>query len=155
MENFFNWITKPISKEDTELWFSVNNLIPEKSELYYDFCNSLINLMVETYLGEETSPNETKVILSSEDKLKHFDWCWTTTVSNFKKENIRFNLKGEHYDYFNSFFMEIFYNQKNINVRNSIQVFLKELFDRDMTFTKSDLELYTELYKMLDKNISN
>ena len=49
--------------------------------------------------------------------------------------------------------MEIFYNQKNINVRNSIEHFFKELFDREIVFTKSDLDLYTELYKLLDKNI--
>ena len=154
MENFFNWVTKPISKEDVELWFSVNNLIPEKSELFYDFTISLTSLMKDTYLGEETSPNETKVLLSEEDKLNHFDWCWNTTISNFNKENVKFNLKGEHYDYFSNFFMEIFYNQKNISIRGSIQSFLTELFDRETTYTKSDLDLYTELYKLLDKNMT-
>jgi hypothetical protein len=154
MENFFNWVTKPISKEDVELWFSVNNLIPEKSELFYDFTIALTSLMNDTYLGEETSPNETKVLLSDDDKLNHFNWCWNVTISNFNKENIKFNLKGEHYDYFSNFFMEIFYNQKNISIRGSIQSFLTELFDREVTYTKSDLDLYTELYKLLDKNMT-
>lgn len=154
MENFFNWITKPIPPEEVDVWFNVNNIIHEKSELFYDFCISLTSLMKDTYLGEETQHNETKIIVSDEDKLKHFDWCWNKTIENFKKENIRFNVKGEHYDYFSGFFMEIFYNQKNASVRNSIQKFLNELFDRKIPFTKSDLDLYTELYKMLDKNIS-
>lgn len=154
MENFFNWITKPVSKEEVEVWLSMNNLISEKSELFYDFCHSLISLMKNTYLGEENSPSETKITLSDDDKLKHFNWCWETTIKNFNKENIKFKMKGEHYDYFSSFFMEIFYNQKNIKIRDSIEIFFKELFDKDVTFTKSDLDLYTELYKLLDKNIS-
>lgn len=154
MENFFNWVTKPMMNEEVEVWFNMNNIIPEKAELFYDFSLSLILLIKGTYLGDDTSSNETKISMSQEDKTKHFEWCWKTTVENFKKENIRFNLKGEHFDYFNSFLLEIFYNQKNLNVRNSIEVFFKELFDRDVPFTKSDLDLYTELYKLLDKNIT-
>jgi hypothetical protein len=50
--------------------------------------------------------------------------------------------------------MEVYYTQKNNNVRDSIDSFLKDLFNRKIPFTKSDLELYTELYKLLDKNIS-
>jgi len=154
MENFFNWMTKPMMNDEVEVWFNMNNIIPEKGELYYDFCLSLFGLIKVTYLGEETTHNETKISLTDEDKLKHFEWCWNVTVENFRKENIKFNFKGEHYDYFSSFFMEIFYSQKNISVRNSIDKFLKDLFDRDTPFTKSDLDLYTELYKLLDRNIT-
>jgi hypothetical protein len=50
--------------------------------------------------------------------------------------------------------MEVFYNQKNNKVRESIDSFLGDLFNRNIPFTKSDLDLYTELYKLLDKNIS-
>jgi len=107
MENFFNWISKPMDSEDVEIWFNMNNMIPEKGELFFDFCVSLFTLMKETYL-----------------------------------------------EYFNSFFMEVYYTQKNNNVRDSIDSFLKDLFNRKIPFTKSDLELYTELYKLLDKNIS-
>lgn len=154
MENFFNWISKPMDSEDVEIWFNMNNMIPEKGELFFDFCVSLFTLMKETYLGDDSLNNETRVTLSEEDKKKHFEWCWNKTIDNFKKENIRFNTKGEHFDYFNSFFMEVYYTQKNISVRDSIDSFLKDLFNRKIPFTKSDLDLYTELYKLLDKNIS-
>ena len=154
MENFFNWMTKPMMNEEVEVWFNMNNIIPEKGELYHDFCLSLFNLIKDTYLGEETTHTETKISLTDEDKMKHFEWCWNTTIENFRKENIKFNFKGEHFNYFSSFFMEIFYSQKNISVRNSIDTFLKDLFDRDTPFTKSDLDLYTELYKLLDRNIT-
>jgi len=49
MENFFNWISKPMDSEDVEIWFNMNNMIPEKGELFFDFCVSLFTLMKETY----------------------------------------------------------------------------------------------------------
>jgi len=153
MENFFNWVTKPMSNEDVEIWFNMNNMIPEKGELFFDYCISLFNLVSLTYLGGDGTSNETNVVMDDSDKEKHFQWCWNTTIENFKKENIRFSVKGEHYDYFSTFFMEVFYNQKNNSVKESIGIFLNELFDKSKTFTKSDLDLYTEIYKLLDKNI--
>lgn len=153
MENFFNWVTKPMSNEDVEIWFNMNNMIPEKGELFYDFCISLYNLVSDTYLGGDGSSNETNVVMDDGDKERHFQWCWNTTIENFKKENIKFSIKGEHYEYFFTFFIEVFYNQKNKSVKESIGVFLGELFDKNKTFTKSDLDLYTEIYKLLDKNI--
>jgi len=153
MENFFNWETKPLMDDEVEVWLNMNNMIPEKGELFYDFCLSLLYLIRKTYLGEDTKSYETKISMSEDDNSNHFDWCWEKTINNFQKENILFNDKGDHYDYFKSFFIEIFYNQKNETVRKSIDNFLKDLFDRDTPFTKSDLDLYTEVYKLLDKNI--
>lgn len=57
MENFFNYITKPLNPEDVDIWFRANNIIPEKLELFSDFSHSLYLIVVETYLGEETDPN--------------------------------------------------------------------------------------------------
>jgi len=154
MENFFNWIHKPMNNDEVEVWFSINNMIPEKGELFFDFCFSLFTLMKETYLGDDLSSNETRVSMTDEDKQKHFKWCWDKTIDNFKKENIVFNDEGDHYTYFNSFFTEVYYTQGNKSVRESIDTFFKDLFNRKVPFTKSDLDLYTELYKLLDKNIS-
>jgi hypothetical protein len=152
MENLFNWMTKPLPEEEVNIWLNVNNIILEKSELFYDFCISLISLLKETYLGDSNF-NETKIQLSEEDNKKHFEWCWNKTIELFEREKIFFEKKGDHYDYFSSFFMEIFYNQKNEIVKNSVEKFFMELFDRDFPFTKSDLDLFTELYKMLDKSL--
>jgi hypothetical protein len=154
MENFFNYIAKPLPEDDVNIWFSVNNLIPEKSELFYDFCISLYDLMTKTYLGEITDSKETKVNMNDEDNLNHFQWCWLKTIDNFKKENIFFSEKGSHFDYFQSFFMEVYYNQQDDIIKNSIKKFIDELFDKTIPFTKSDLDLYTEIYKLLDKGIS-
>jgi hypothetical protein len=153
MENFFNYIAKPMNPDDVDVWFRVNNIIPEKMELYYDFSFSLYYLVLDTYLGEEKS-NETKVTLSDDDKTKHFDWCWNKTIGNFKKEEIAFNLKGDHYEYFLSFFTEIFYNQKESRIKDSIGTFFNDLFDRKKPFTKSDLDMISSIYKSLDKNMN-
>lgn len=153
MENINNWLTKPVEKDDVELWFNMNNMIPEKMELYYDFVMSLIDLMNQTYFGLSNDYLETKINLTTEDDYKHFEWCWEKTVSQFEKENVIFQKKGEHFEYFQTFFSDIFYEQQNEDVRKSIPTFFSELFDLDKTFTKADLDLFTDLYKTMDKNL--
>jgi hypothetical protein len=154
MENFFNYISKPIPSEDLEIWFRVNNIIPEKMDLFSDFCQSLTMLILETYLGEQKDRNETKIHLSSYDNSKHFEWCLNKTIDNFQKEGIKFNKKGEHVDYFKSFYNDVFYNQKEEKIKNSIKTFFKQIFDIDTPFAKSDLDIVLLLYKNLDKNMS-
>ena len=154
MENFYSWMMKPISHDDVEVWFNVNNMIFEKRELFADFTRSLIYVIKTTYLGTEYDENnETKVYLNDDDKLAHFDWCWNKTIENFLKENLKFKVKGEHRDYFEKFFMELFYNADSKVIRDNIQKFFDELFDEEKAFTKSDLDMLTDVYKMLNKNL--
>ena len=95
MENFFNYITKPLNPEDVDLWFRINNIIPEKLELFSDFSHSLNLIICDTYLGEELKSNETKITLTEDDKNSHFNWCWNKTIDNFKKEHLIFEIEGE------------------------------------------------------------
>ena len=71
--NFFNYITKQLNKEEVDIWFRTNNIIPEKMELYYDFCNSLYLKITETYLGDSEN-GETKILMSDEDK-EALEWA--------------------------------------------------------------------------------
>jgi hypothetical protein len=153
MENFFNYISKPLQPEDVDVWFRVNNIIPEKLELYSDFTHSLNNLINSTYLGENDI-NETKIVLSEDDDRNHFEWCWNKLIDNFNKETIIFDNRGEHFDYFESFFGETFYNQKDIKVKLSIGFFFTDLFNNEKSFTKSDLDMVTTIYKLLDKHLN-
>jgi hypothetical protein len=154
MENFFNYIAKPLNADDVEVWFKVNNIFPEKMELFSDFAHSLNYLIRDTYLGEdEDVGKETKINLTQDDNKKHFSWCWNKTVDNFEKENLLFDREGEHYDYFESFFMEIFYEQKDKKIRDSIEKFFLELFDYNKAYTKSDLDMIYAIYKNLDKTL--
>lgn len=153
MNNFLNYITKNLDPEQVDIWFRVNNIIPEKMELYYDLSYGLYLLIKSTYLGSDGESVETKVQMSKEDNRNHFDWCWNKTIENFKKENILFEEKGEHYDYFISLFDEIYYGQTKEEIRNSIDVFFNDLFRRDKPFTQVGLDLIYNIYKSLDKNL--
>ena len=139
--------------EDVDIWFRINNIIPENMDLYYDFTFSLYYLIVETYLGDDDNGSETKINMTDEDKKNHFQWCWKKTIENFNKESLIFNEKGDHLDYFLDFFMEIFYLQKEDKIKNSIPTFFTDVFDRKKPFTKSDLDMISSIYKSLDKNI--
>ena len=151
MENFFNWMSKPVPKEDVLIWFNVHNLRYEKIELYEDFSKSLYLIVKETYLGEESS--ETKIIMTDDDKILHFEWCWSKVIENFEKENIRFRVDGQHKDYFKTFFLDTFYGGKDQNLKVALPEFIDDVFNLDKTFTKSDLDILTEIYNLLDKNI--
>ena len=151
MENFFNWISKPIPKEEVVIWFNVHNMVYEKIELYGDIFKSLNYIVTDTYLGD--NGNETKIILSKEDNESHFEWCWNKILEGYKKENIIIKHGGPHKDYLKSFFMDTFYNQKEKNIKEAIPNFLVDVFDVSKPFSKSDLDILTELYKLMDKNI--
>ena len=129
MDNFLNYITKNLDPEQVDIWFRVNNIIPERMDLYYDLSYSLFLLIKTTYLGYDDEYSETKVKMTNEDNQNHFDWCWDKIIENFRKENIKFNERGEHYDYF------------------------LNLFNRDKSFTQVDLDLVFNIYKSLDKNV--
>ena len=151
MENFFNWMSKPIPQDEVIIWFNIHNMNYERIELYGDIFKSLNYIIIDTYMGEET--NETKISLSHEDKELHFEWCWNKMVEDFKRENIIIKHGGEHKEYFRSFFFDTFYNQSERNVKDSIPNFLVEVFDVEKPFSKSDLDILTELYKLMEKNI--
>lgn len=154
MENFFNYISKPLDNEEVDIWFRTNNIIIEKMELYYDIIFTLFKNISDTYLGDdETTRQETKINMSDEDKTNHFNWCWKKLIEEFKKEGLTINENGEHRDYLNEFFLDIFYNQKDSKIRGSIDIFFTDIFDMKKPFTKSDLDMVFTIYKSLDKNI--
>lgn len=154
MDNFYSWMMKPLSKEDVTTWFDINNMIFEKRELFADFTRTLYFYVSTTYLGDDhIEKNETKIQLSEEEKQSHFNWCWNKTLDTFNKEKIHFNKNGEHREYFNKFFMDLFYNIENPEVANNIPKFFNELFNDKKAFTKSDLDMITDLYKKLNKNL--
>ena len=151
MENFYNWMMVPVPKDEVDIWFSVHNMIPEKIELYGDIFESLTTLILETYLGEET--NETKIRMSDDDITNHFDWCWKKTIDGFEKENIILDSDGEHKDYVKTFFLDSFYYQKDSEIRSAVKIFVKDLFDIDKVFVKSDLDIITEIYKVFNRTV--
>ena len=152
MENFFNYISKPLLPEDVDVWFRGNNIIPEKLELYSDFTHSLNSLILNTYLGEN-EVNETKIVLSESDDRNHFELCWNKTIENFNKESIDFKFNESDSEFFESFFFEVFYNQPDQKVKDTINEFFTQLFDNVGKKTKSDIEIFTDIYKVLERSL--
>jgi hypothetical protein len=144
-------MSKPISHEEVVIWFNVHNLNYEKIELYGDFFKSLNQIIADTYLGDDGS--ETRIEMSEEDKSSHFDWCWNKLINDQRKENFIFKTEGQHKDYFKNFFKDTFYGDRERKVKDSIRNFLDDVFNLDTNFTKSDLEILTEIYNLMEKNI--
>ena len=92
--------------------------------------------------------------LTKEDKKNHFDWCWNKMIQSFKEENIIINQFGEHRDYMETFYWDAFYLIEDEEIKKSIPVFFKSIFNMSKTFTKSDLDMLTEIYRLMDKNMS-
>jgi len=152
MDQFFNWLSKPMRPEDIDTWNRANNIIPEFCDLFEDFSFSLYYLVRSTYLGHSEN-NETKIGVTHEEKVGHFQWCWNKTLDNFKKENITFKFSNDDYDYFESFYFEVFYNQKDKGVREAMEEFFVQLFNRKRAMSKSDIEMFTDLYKTLERSL--
>ena len=51
--DFIEYISKLMDKNDVILMYRINNVIPERSVLYLDFAQSLFDLVVTTYMGDE------------------------------------------------------------------------------------------------------
>ena len=58
MSNFFDWLAKPMEKEDIVAWYLANNIISEYTELFKDFCFSFYQLIKLTYLGDDFNENK-------------------------------------------------------------------------------------------------
>jgi len=142
---FYRYVSEPVSQKDLDIWFKANNIVQEKSELFFYFIKSLYLLVDKTYLGSD--------VIKDEESKNHFNWCWTKVINNLEKEGIKFNIQGEHLDYFWNFFLESFYNNDNTLVIDKVDKFFSTLFVINDPKTKSELDIYTELYKTLDNNL--
>ena len=153
-DQFFRWLSEPMKPEDIYTWNMANNIIPELTELFRDFCFSFYYLVRDTYLGDNYKDlNETRIGMTTEDKVKHYEWCWNKTIDNFKKENITFKFSKDDFEYFKEFFFEVFYNQEDNIMREALDDFLKQLFNRKRPTSKSDLEMFTDVYKTLERSL--
>jgi hypothetical protein len=143
-----------MSQEDIYSWHLANNIIPELTELFRDFCLSFLNLLKDTYLGDDFNENkETKIGMTEKQKKEHFQWCWKKTIENFEKENIKFKFSEDDSIFFEGFFFEMFYNQKDIKIKNAVDDFFVKIFDTKENKTKSDIEIFTDIYKLLERSL--
>lgn len=151
MENKDLNIKSILNKQDygyqAEVWYRAYNITTEKIELFHDFTYSVFSLINETYLGPDA-------LITEEDQKNHFTWCWDKTIDNLAKEKIYLNKRGIHYEYFWDFFLESFYFLKMDNEEIKISEYIFKLFNNNHKKTRSELEVLTQIYKLLEKNLT-
>jgi len=146
--NFLSYINKPMNRESILLIYSANNINYEKCELYNDFIKSLMDLIFETYLGDD--------ITDSIQQINHFNCCWNKTIDNFKEDGILLGDK-KLYNYFLEFIMEVYYpiknKDENKNAQHNIVKLWSYIFDYNNNKSQSDIETLIEVYKMFENSI--
>ena len=151
MENKDTFIKNILDKDNqgyqTEVWYRAYGITMEKIELFYDFTSSVYNLIDKTYLGPDA-------LVTEEEQKTHFTWCWDKTIDNLSKEKINLNKRGFHYEYFCDFFLESYYYLQMDNQEIKISEYLYRLFDYKHKKTRSELGVLTEIYKLLENNLT-
>jgi hypothetical protein len=133
-------------KHQIDIWYRTYNINREKIILYYDFLTSLYETIDNTFLGAD-------VLYDEVDQKNHFNWCWDLVINNFSKEKIYFKERGNHYDYFWTFFFEAYYLNKIVGREHRISEYFYKLFDFRYVKSSSELDILTEVYKLLDQNL--
>ena len=146
ISKFIEYFSKPMSSDQLIYLNTINNVTPEKVDLYNDFVVSLCYFVYDTYLGDDVYTN-------FDDVKSHFNWCWEQNIKNFKKENINFISNGEHYYYFLNYFIEIYYSNQDKTklLFNKIVDFWVNIFTQTKNKTKSEYDIFIEVYKTLNK----
>lgn len=145
-EGYFDFVTSENYKNQLDVWYRAYNISREKTELFYDFVHSLYQIVDKTYLGSD-------VIFLEKDQKNHFEWCWNVVLNNFQNEKIYFNEKGGHFEYLWSFFLEAYYLTDIEGEKIKIDDYFKKLFDFNFRKTRSELDILTDLYKILEVNL--
>jgi len=145
-ESYLEFVSSENYKQQIDVWYRAYNISREKTELFYDFLISLYNLIEDTYLGPDA-------VKTTDDQLKHFTWCWDKTVDNFSKEKIFFKERSNGYEYLWNFFLEAYYYPKNLENTIRIPEYFHVLFDFVHKKTRSELDMLTEIYKLLEQNL--
>ena len=148
-KNFIEYIGKFLPKEKTKDFFTQQNIKVEQTDLFIDFTITLLSFLQDSYLGDDIITNDT-------DRNGHFNWVWSKTLNQYKKEKIKFKEEGYHKDYFWYFLHENFYVAKD---KDKIIIGMKEFFRSVLDITKektmSDIDNMKIIYELLRDNLEN
>jgi hypothetical protein len=145
-EGLFEFVSPDNYKHQLEIWQKAHNISREKTELFHDFVISLYDLVNKTYMGED-------VMIETLDQKNHFNWCWDKVIQNFEKEKIYFKSRGNYYEYFWNLYLDAYYLTKLDSQPDRIREYFLKLFDFSFMKTRSELDVVTELYKLLEQNL--
>ena len=145
-EGYIDYISPENYKHQLDIWYKAYNISREKTELFHDFIVSLYDLIDRTYMGVD-------LMIDEIDQKNHFNWCWDKIIENFNNEKIFFKSRGNYHEYFWNFFFEAYYITKIENKTNRIRDYFSKLFDFSYIKTRSELDMVTEIYKLLEQNL--
>lgn len=143
--NFLSYLKTPLSRESISIIYDANNVNYDRCVLYGDFVVSLIYLVNDTYLGDN--------ITSKDNQKKHFEWCWSKNIENFKSEGVQIE-SDKLYEYFIEYMFEVFYSVDKTKENDNIRIW-EELFDYNRNRTQSDMDTFVEVYKIFEKSLKN
>ncbi len=148
---FLDYINTPLTKESIEVMYKANDIIYEKSELYNDFIQSLIDLIFITYLGDD--------MMTVDRRIEHYNWCWNKTVERYKKENKDFSDNQLTREYFHLLLIDVYYVIDDKESKPELTINIKKLweyiFNYRTTKPKLDVDTFIEVYKLFNKTLNN
>lgn len=133
-------------RHQIDVWYRTYNIHREKIEMFYDFLSSLHELVDATFLGVD-------VLYDEPDQKLHFKWCWDKTIRSFNKEKIHFKSQGDHYQYMWIFFHEAYYSYILDGKTPRVDDYFYKLFSFHHMKSKSEIDILTEIYKLLSQNL--
>jgi hypothetical protein len=148
---FLRYVTTPLSKESIIILYAAHNVKFERCELYKDFAQSLVRLIYDTYMGDG--------IMTTEDRVSHFKWCWKKNKANFVKEGIHLGNK-KLATYFFEFMFEHFYESttklENPIMGDNLVKLWGHIFDYSNTSgkTKPDVDAFLDIYDIFENSLS-
>jgi hypothetical protein len=145
--NFLDSTNNSMSKEGTDIMYSVHKIRPDKCELYGDFIQSLLLLLFDTYLGDDVMHNKAQTA--------HFKWCWKTNQQKFAQEGVYIDSE-ELSDKFLLFMFDIYYpiSKKDEQIEKNILRLWSYIFDYGLTKNKADLNTLIDYYSLFEKALN-
>lgn len=148
MDNFFKYMSKPLSPITIDLIYTSNNIVFERANLYCNFMRTLNELITSTYLGDEFT--------DSIEQNNHFNWCWQRSCELLNHNHINFNINKGAYSYFREFYFQTFYPLENKETKtmeiDKIGKIWEYIFDCNLNKSRSDLDSFVSLYKIFEKS---
>jgi hypothetical protein len=145
-ENYLEFISSENYRQQIDIWYKAYNISREKLNLFHDFVASIYDMVDETFLGAD-------VLYEEKNQRTHFTWAWDKVIENFSKEKIHIKDRGVHYEYFWNFYLEAYYYVHMDGDTTKIPEYFLKLFDFEHKKSKSELDILTEIYKILDQNL--
>jgi hypothetical protein len=143
------YIKKPLSIEGMDAIYKSNYVQNENVVLYSDFSTTLIQLIFDTYLGDD--------LTSEEERPNHFDWCWDKVINNFSNEGIEFKSTKELKDYYYDFLDIAYYQnpdkEEDTKINEGILRYWSEIFDITSVKTKAEVDVFLEIYQLFTESL--